>query len=224
MPRFRDVPRFAVVFTLLIAIYAVGEALDDQSWTALVFLPLVYSATAIAFNEIELSRRVLVANAVAMVVTYGLAVAGSSSGAEALIGPGFSLAALYAVTSAILLLRHVLLATRATGNVVFAALSVYLLLGVIFAVFYTQVAALDPAAFTPEQTAADSSLYYFSFITLTTVGFGDIVPAVDWLRAITVLEGLLGQIFLVVLVARLVGLQVAERTRSTTPGSPEECE
>jgi len=221
VPRASDVPRFAIVFALLIAIYSAGEALDGQPWAALVFLPLVYSATAVAFHELGFARRVLAANAVAMLATYGLAFAGSLSGAEGLVAPGLGLAALYAVASAVLLLRHVLIATQATGNVVFAALSVYLLLGVIFAIFYTQVAAVDPAAFSPEQTAADSSLYYFSFITLTTVGFGDIVPAVDWLRAATVLEGLLGQIFLVVLVARLVGLQVAQHARSTPTTPPE---
>lgn len=96
----------------------------------------------------------------------------------------------------------------------FAALDVYLLLGVIFAVFYTQVAFAHLSVFAPAQDPAGaSSLYYFSFVTLTTVGFGDIVPATDWLRAVTVLEGLFGQIFLVVLVARLVGLQVSQDVR-----------
>ncbi len=48
-------------------------------------------------------------------------------------------------------------------------------------------------------------------MTLTTLGYGDIAPATSWLRSIAVLEGLAGQVFLVVLVARLVGMEIAQR-------------
>ena len=63
-----------------------------------------------------------------------------------------------------------------------------------------------------------SSLYYFSFVTLTTVGFGDVVPVAGGVRTLAVVEALIGQIVLVSLVARLVGIQVS--TASQDPSCP----
>ena len=65
-----------------------------------------------------------------------------------------------------------------------------------------------------------SEYLYFSFVTLTTLGFGDLSPSVGLPQALTVLEALLGQVFLVTLVARLVtlwGRQSAEDARRTQP-------
>lgn len=62
-----------------------------------------------------------------------------------------------------------------------------------------------------DPTEGPQGIGYFSFVTLTTLGFGDIARAVNWVRGVVVLEALAGQIFLVVLVARLVGMQVAQR-------------
>jgi len=51
---------------------------------------------------------------------------------------------------------------------------------------------------------------YFSFVTITTLGYGDIVPATNLARAVSMLEAFFGQIYLVVLVARLVGMHIAQ--------------
>ncbi len=83
----------------------------------------------------------------------------------------------------------------------------YLLVGVLFGAVYTEIAWVDADAFTPPQPVAetgDSSLFYFSFVTLTTLGFGDIAAGSDVTRSLVVLEALTGQILLVVLIARLV--------------------
>ncbi|MCP4227251.1 MAG: two pore domain potassium channel family protein [Actinomycetia bacterium] len=55
-------------------------------------------------------------------------------------------------------------------------------------------------------------------MTLTTVGYGDIAPAVDWVRAVAVVEALAGQIFLVVLIARLVGMHIAQSLAGSRSG------
>jgi len=56
-------------------------------------------------------------------------------------------------------------------------------------------------------------VFYLSFMTLTTVGYGDITPAGGWAQALTVVEALMGQILLVVIVARLVGMQISQNRR-----------
>jgi hypothetical protein len=106
-----------------------------------------------------------------------------------------------------------------------AALCIYLLIGLGFAFVYDAVVRLDPGALTGVSLDAGSErggisgLIYFSFVTITTLGYGDVTPLTQNARNFAMLEALLGQVVLVVLVARLVGMQVASATSSRSNGS-----
>jgi len=110
-----------------------------------------------------------------------------------------------------------LFAARRVGvDSVSAALCLYLLVGLGFAFLYDAVEQLQPGSFTGLGTRAvhedprhAAALVYFSFVTLTTLGYGDVAAVLPVGRGFAVLEALLGQVVLVVLVARLVGMQVA---------------
>jgi hypothetical protein len=107
------------------------------------------------------------------------------------------------------------------GGSLSAALCVYLLVAVMFAFVYDVTELTVPGSFegisasvdTAEISQPDSArlqeLMYFSFVTITTLGYGDITPTGEAARTFAVLEAIFGQIILVVLVARLVGLHVA---------------
>ena len=84
------------------------------------------------------------------------------------------------------------------------ALCSYVLLGLLFAFVYLAVNEVNGPFFSQPEPHAQSEFLYFSFVTLTTLGFGDLSPAVGLPQALTVLEALSGQIFLVTMVARLV--------------------
>lgn len=125
----------------------------------------------------------------------------------------------FAFTS-IVLLRQALGASTVTADIIAGAVCVYLLLGVIWALVFSLIEQLLPGSFlvngspfAPDvaQSVLRSELLYLSFITLSTVGYGDVVPAVPSARAFAVLEALTGQLYLTVLVARLVGLHMARR-------------
>ena len=91
------------------------------------------------------------------------------------------------------------------------ALVLVVLVGLLFAFVYLAVADLRDAPFFAQEGAHQQSEYvYFSFVTLTTLGFGDLSPALGLPQALVALEALLGQIFLVTLVARLVTLWVRQ--------------
>jgi len=102
-----------------------------------------------------------------------------------------------------------------TWEKICAALCVYLLFAYFWASTYTVIDYLKPKSFlnTPN---GFPDLVYFSFVTITTVGYGDIVPLHPLTRALATLEAILGQFYLAVLVARLVGLHIvhshSERT------------
>jgi hypothetical protein len=95
------------------------------------------------------------------------------------------------------------------------AVAVYLLLGVIWAGCYRLVIEIDPTAFNLPTAADDGSLMsklvYFSFVTLTTVGYGDITAVATPARSLAMLEALTGQLFPAVLIARLVSMEVTHR-------------
>jgi hypothetical protein len=98
---------------------------------------------------------------------------------------------------------------RSTGQVRLAAvmgvLSFYMLLGMVFAFGYGAIDALaDQPVFAGGVSANASTCLYFSFTTLTTVGFGDVVAATDLGRTVAVFEALLGQIYLVTVVSLIV--------------------
>jgi len=105
-----------------------------------------------------------------------------------------------------------------TGHRVRGAVVLYLTLGIVFASAYRIILEFAPTALSgiPPGTPswkASGSILYFSFITLTSIGFGDIVPVHPIARSLTNLEGIIGQLFPATLLARLVTLELEARRR-----------
>ena len=104
---------------------------------------------------------------------------------------------------------------RVQGSIV-----IYLLLGLIWAEAYTLSAHLDSDSFTGNlsvgRNALSANLTYFSFVTLTTVGYGDILPASLVSRTLANIEGLIGTLFPAILIARLVSMEIAARETKNT--------
>jgi len=100
-----------------------------------------------------------------------------------------------------------------TVHRVIGSVAVYVLLGVGWAQGYHVVALLAPGAFQSSVAAAvaEPDMMYFSFVTLTTTGYGDITAVNSIARALVALEALTGQLFPAILIARLVSMEVAAR-------------
>jgi hypothetical protein len=122
----------------------------------------------------------------------------------------------------VVMLLFILTSRQITFNTVCASLCIYMLLGLLWALGYSVIDQLDPAAFlssTPHERLGafmrigkgePTAVLYFSFATLTTLGYGDIVPISPIARTLATLEAITGQLYLAVLVARLVGLHIAD--------------
>ncbi len=116
-----------------------------------------------------------------------------------------------------------------SSNTIFASLCIYLLMGLAWAFIYSIVELVSPGSFQMNEKYFPSSsegrhifskLYYFmyfSFTTITTLGYGDIIPASAWGRMCASLEAMFGQLYLVVLVSRLVGMHITQRSHSDKP-------
>jgi hypothetical protein len=104
---------------------------------------------------------------------------------------------------------------------VLGALCIYVLLGMFFAFVYTAIGEFQNTPFfVQEQNATNAEFLYFSYVTLTTVGYGDLTAADNVGRSVAVLEALFGQVYLVTVVALLVSNMVPRRThRPELPSS-----
>jgi voltage-gated potassium channel len=118
------------------------------------------------------------------------------------------------------LLGFILRAPRVNSEVLCAGISAYLLLGLSWSFAYLLVAQLAPDAFfinngtTTGHSLHGADAFYFSLITLSTVGYGDIIPVSNVARMLAAMEAITGSLFVAVLIARLVALYSSERLRS----------
>ena len=132
---------------------------------------------------------------------------------------GRSFSALFLAYSVICMMNHVFREDHVTADTIAGAICVYLLIGLTWAYLYSVTELLLPGSFIfePFTTRSPGSLvhdksslfFYYSFVTLTTLGYGDISPITPPARSLSMLEAMIGPIYLTVLVARLVALQIS---------------
>ena len=122
-----------------------------------------------------------------------------------------------------LIIKNIFSNDAVTIDTIAESLCAYLLLGLAFASIYGFIDTLQPNSFisslnglsVPFSGESDGlNRIYFSFITLLTVGYGDIAPHTSSAKLTTIIEGFFGQVYLVVLIARLVGMHVSQRNNS----------
>jgi hypothetical protein len=118
---------------------------------------------------------------------------------------------------AAMLLRQLLFAaSEVSSETLWMSINIYLLFGLVFAFGYAAIAFFEPSAFTGkfmDQPLRDQmyGFIYFSFVTLTTLGYGDLTPNNTMVGALTYLQAVLGQLYVAIVVARLVSLYVARK-------------
>lgn len=102
------------------------------------------------------------------------------------------------------LLSFIMQVKKVSQHTINAAICIYLSLGVAWGMAYILVETLSPGSFTL------ANMLYYSIVTLTTLGYGDITPVTPWAKNLSALEAVIGQVYLTVLVARLVSLNTAQ--------------
>lgn len=103
-------------------------------------------------------------------------------------------------------LRFVVRVGSVDDETIYAALSTYLLAGIFFGQIYWSIEQIAPGSITGPDPVTQQSAIYYSFVTLATLGYGDFLPRSDLARGIATFEVIGGQLYLAVMVARLIGL------------------
>jgi voltage-gated potassium channel len=204
----RFVDSYASLLVLLLANFFLLEVIDDARWGAVGSTLLAAVALVVAISDPDTGHRIERRHWVLVGACAALAPVVLLIDSASIVGLTYLLPVVILVTATLpITLSRVLHHRRITHETVLGALCSYVLLGLLFAFVYLAVHDLRGAPFfAQEGPHPQSEFLYFSFVTLTTLGFGDLSPAVGLPQALTVLEALSGQIFLVTMVARLVTL------------------
>jgi hypothetical protein len=196
------------LFVVLLALIGVSPFMEGPRGAYLLagFNAFVVLAAAAALGRTALSFLlvfVLIGGAV------GLRFASLEEGRESLFNGSLLLHALVYISVLSLLLRYVFGPEVMDGDRLWGAASAYLMIGILWCFVYALVELEQSQTFLVRGERANLELIellYFSFSTLTTIGFGDIVPASRGAQMAAVFEGIVGTLFLAILIAKLVGV------------------
>lgn len=196
--------RFGLVLILLLVTFVFYMAGSSLTWTRPIGVALVGATLLASFYAADVSRRfrrlAALGASIAFVGSLSLVAVGKSGEVTASL-----LSAALVFLAPIVIVKSVLRRRIVDGQTILAALCVYVLFGLMWTFIYMAIGEWGSSAFFKQPIQPTSADYlYFSFITQLTVGYGDLTAAGNLGRACAVLEALLGQIYLVTVVALLV--------------------
>ena len=208
----RFVDSYASLLVLLLANFFLLELVDDQRWGAVGSTLLSAAALLVAISDPDAGHKVERRHIALVLACVALAPLVLIVNGASIVGLTYLLpVALVATVTLPITLNRVLHHRRVTHETILGSLCAYVLIGFVFAFAYLAVNDFrDEPFFTQPGPHSQGEFLYFSFVALTTLGFGDLSPSTGLPQALTVIEALIGSVFLVTLVARLVTLWVRQ--------------
>lgn len=199
---------FGLVLLLVLLTYVLASVISNRGWAAVLLTAVTGATSVVALTSSHVVRplyvrRTLILAALAVLLAMVSAITG---GRHWLSAANFISIVLLAVAMAAVL-RRVVSSDKVSSRTILGAISVYTSLGILFTWAYGLIDRLEGGSFFGAGVAAKGSDFlFFSYTTLTTTGYGDLVPSGQFGRMVSGLEMMLGQVFLVTLVAGLVSL------------------
>jgi len=215
-PTVKGQHRYGVVFALVLVLVLFGITAPAGNWSRAVDVALagaaltVTVATSRAGHEVRRIRAIFVGGFAAIVVV------GLAAGVLG-VDLAFAVIALLVALIPVALAGGVLRLIRERGvtfEVVAGALTIYLVVGILFAAIIAFVADVQTGAYFHESNVTTGEMIYYSFTVLTTTGFGDYTAATSFGHALAVLEMLTGQLYLVTVIGLVVGNYAGRRVSS----------
>ena len=224
MPLWQPQPapgRYGALLALLIAGYLLSAFIDER-WIGSLQVVLFTVVMILALRSSSVSRRAVRLLLVVAVIGVPVFFAISISSATGDVGTGVAniWTGLVLLVAVVMIVHRVLVFGTVTLQSIFGAFSAYMIVGLMFASFYAAMYHFGGNQFFANNHPGNTQTFqYFSFTTLTTLGYGDFTALENSGRAIAVLEALTGQVFLATLVARLVA---AFRTSGDGQNAPDD--
>ncbi len=217
--RVRDA--FGLVLVLVLLTYVLASLLGDAGWSGVVLCLSASATSVVALASSHAPHRAIRAAFWFSVLALALALVDVATGAHVWLNLSSLIEVLLLAAAMGAVLRRVVVAAEIGARTILGALSVYAVLGIFFTFVYAAIGRIqDTPFFEGHPHVVQGDYIFFSYTTLTTTGFGDLVPGGQPGRMIAGLEMMIGQIFLVTLVAGLVSLwRPGERLRAKREAS-----
>jgi len=204
--------RYIHLLILLVVFFLAFPFVQNIKTEFALIATLFFLAIVFTLRAIELKRPIYIAcvtmGGVGLVIGFSSFFATVPDLKQILFASSLGMYALFMSISIVFMIQKMFSTTKVTGDVIRGGISVYLLLGFLWTLFYVLIYHFDPKAFFVIHSWHDSFLFYFSFSTLTTLGYGDISPINKVAMVLANLEAIVGQLYLAIFVARLVGLHL----------------
>jgi ion channel len=205
----RVLDSYASLLVLLLANFLLLELVDDRRWGAVGSTLLSAAALVVAISDPQTGHRVTRRQWIEVGACVALAPLVLAVDSTRAVGVAYLLPVALLVTATLpVTVNRVVHHREVNSETVLGALCAYVLVGLLFAFCYLAVNEFGGDFFVQPGDHSQSEYVYFSFVALTTLGFGDLSPVPGLPQALTALEALFGQVFLVTMVARLVTLWV----------------
>ena len=196
--------RYAILFYVLLFIIVVAPVAENSA-AAQFAIKVMFGAgllLAVLPNATKRSRFFLIAAIGLLVVVR---IISERDDVPIDFGPVLFLYGLTGLLAAAGTFRFAVTAPKADSETIYAALSTYLLAGLFFGVIYSAIEFIWPGSIVGPDVLTVASATYYSFVTLATLGYGDFLPRSELARGVATLEVIGGQLYLAVMVARLIG-------------------
>jgi hypothetical protein len=211
--------RYGSLLLVLVCLIIFQPFVETVFGKALIEI-LFIAALIAGLRAIEVKRGLLRFAVLLLIASVICGAAGTFLNNTLLFGLGLAGESFFLLFVAVSILSDLFRRKRVTGDTLAGAVCVYLLIGLVWSYLYLLTEACVPGSFTFTQGDARLQLwvskefypfFYFSLVTMTTVGYGDISPVSTVARTLATMEGILGQVYLTILVARLVGMQLTSQ-------------
>jgi hypothetical protein len=213
--RFARGDSYGLLLSLLVVLYVVIAAQDNSSlWGRFLISVLLGAVLLLAFHTSHVRARGFAVGVVLVVI------ADTANLVQALFnrhgGDGSTyIMFLLVLVAPVVILNRIIRHETVGLETILGAICVYVLIAIAFAGIYAGVNDAEPTGFFAQQISPNNvDFLYFSFVTITTVGYGDLTAGTSTGRVLVTFEALIGQIFLVTLVARLVSMYGTSRRPS----------
>ena len=224
--------RFGILFVLLICVLLIPPYFQAAAWIDTLWSSLFTCVLLWALYSIAGTQRVMLLAALVLIPTLASTWLIEDSQQKSLAYIDNITNIIYFGLICFYLSKYILTSNRATLEVIFAAMCLYIMLAVLWAAIYTNLELYYVGAFSfngqfSTEAGIDSTklfrqMIYFSFVTISTLGYGDVLPLHRVAQNWAAVETMIGQFYIAIILARLVSLHTVEGGRRNLE-TQEEC-
>lgn len=225
----RNLPmgKFALLLAVLLITIITYPFIDDYPWLSSLIAIFGFFTILSALWAVSDSKWAFIFTALLAVPAFGINILNSLAESDRYAYFAVPMAFAFYTLVNIKILRTVVTADEVNWDILCGAISVYLLLGMNWTLIYTFMDMLQPNSFTfhssaiPDGVIGNRDFFFFSFVTLTTLGYGDIVPVGVPARVFAVLEAITGQLYIAVIIGKIISVSPMRNVFPGTTAKPK---